>query len=478
MRVLITRPEREATALAQALGRARPLAGHRAAVPAAGAASARRLRRGAGGLPGRAAHQRQRRARARRSERAAQQADLRRRRHDRRDRRGAGLRRRRSRRRAMPRPWPTWCASGSIPRPVRCSMCPAPMSRRSRALAPDGFEVQPRRALRGARGRGAARLGARRAGGARARCRHLLLAARVGRSFVRLVDEAEPRRNAAATSPRSPSARPPPSRSAALPFKATVAAARPTRQAVLDEIDRLPPPGVQGPRPHERHPSSPPRAAAAGPRRRRPLRVRRGLGVVGAFVTGLVAAVIVLAGALVSLPYWPQEARTLWRGPAVAPAPRRRRPAAGARRRRRRSPTPPPLDAAKRELAARLDDLDKRVRAAAADGRTAPTGRPTRPIAELREPGSAALEIRADRRAAPRRRQRSAQHQRRHHAESDKDVAALQIRDRDPARGPAVARPDGRRPEGTRSTKRDAAAATRQQPPASRRRWPPRAPRR
>ena len=35
MRVLITRPEREATALAQALGRARPRAGDRAAVPAA-----------------------------------------------------------------------------------------------------------------------------------------------------------------------------------------------------------------------------------------------------------------------------------------------------------------------------------------------------------------------------------------------------------------------------------------------------------
>src|SRR5206468_3314740 len=86
------------------------------------------------------------------------------------------------------------------------------------------------------------------------------------------------------------------------------------------------------------------------------VQVRRGLGLLGAFVTGLVAAAIVLAGAVVSLPYWPEEARVLWRGPAAAA------PAA---------PPPAPfldtaaLEAAKKELTARLDDLDKRVRAAA-----------------------------------------------------------------------------------------------------------------
>ena len=85
------------------------------------------------------------------------------------------------------------------------------------------------------------------------------------------------------------------------------------------------------------------------------VQVRRGLGFIGAFVTGLVAAAIVLAGAVVSLPYWPQEARTLWRGPpTVAPAP---------------APAPvldtAALEAAKKELTARLDDLEKRVRAAA-----------------------------------------------------------------------------------------------------------------
>src|SRR5262249_57874727 len=114
------------------------------------------------------------------------------------------------------------------------------------------------------------------------------------------------------------------------------------------EIDRLPLASVQGPQIMSDRPSSPPSPP--------PVQVRRGLGFIGAFVTGIVAAVIVLVGAVGSLPYWPEEARLLWRGPAVAP------------------PAPPPapvldtaaLDAAKKEFNARLDDLDKRVRAAAA----------------------------------------------------------------------------------------------------------------
>jgi hypothetical protein len=107
--------------------------------------------------------------------------------------------------------------------------------------------------------------------------------------------------------------------------------------------------------------------------------VRRGLGVVGAFVIGLVAAVIVLAAAVLSLPYWPQEARTLWRGPAAAPPPAPAAPAIDTAQ----------LDAAKRELNARLDDLDKKVRAAAnSAAQAAPSdNRPTTPdpaIADLR----------------------------------------------------------------------------------------------
>ena len=193
---------------------------------------------------------------------------------------------------------------------------------------------------------------------------------RAAEAFVRLVTQAklaDTCRSITAVA-ISPAAAEPLS---ALPFAKSVAAERPTRQAVLDEIDRLPPPGVQSPSPMSDTPASPPPrepieplvAPAVVPP---VVSAPRGLGVVGAFVTGLVAAVVVLAIALVSLPYWPQEARTLWRGSAVVqPAP---------------SPpvAPPPvtqpsapvidtaaLDAAKRELTARLDDLDKRVRAAA-----------------------------------------------------------------------------------------------------------------
>jgi hypothetical protein len=83
---------------------------------------------------------------------------------------------------------------------------------------------------------------------------------------------------------------------------------------------------------------------------------RRGPGLVGTFAIALVAAAIVLVAALFSLPYWPDEARAMWRGPAPQTA--------GA-------PTPPPpsidvaaeIDAAKKAMAARIDDLDKRVRA-------------------------------------------------------------------------------------------------------------------
>lgn len=139
-----------------------------------------------------------------------------------------------------------------------------------------------------------------------------------------------------------------------LPFKATLAAALPTRQAVLDMIDRLAEAGYQGGEPAKvpmSDPSSPPSAPSPAP-----VVVRRGLGFPGTFVVslvvGLIAAALVLAAALFSLPYWPQEARLMWRGPPpTAPAPAADLAAA--------------IDTSKREMAARLDDLDKRVRAAA-----------------------------------------------------------------------------------------------------------------
>ncbi|WIM11151.1 uroporphyrinogen-III synthase [Enhydrobacter sp.] len=152
-----------------------------------------------------------------------------------------------------------------------------------------------------------------------------------------------------------------------LPFKATVAAARPTRQAVIDEIDRL----TDAQAAEQAEPARPamsdtltspapsadaPPVAAAASMPKPVVPARRGIGLPAAFLVGLVAAVIVLAAALLSLPYWPDEARALWRGPtqqvATAPA------------------VPPPavdvaaeIEAAKQALNARIDDLDKRLRA-------------------------------------------------------------------------------------------------------------------
>ncbi|MBN9087704.1 MAG: uroporphyrinogen-III synthase [Reyranella sp.] len=226
--------------------------------------------------------------------------------------------------------------------------------------APEGFEVQ-RVVLYEAHEAEALPESARAALEARAVDVATFFSPRAARLFARLVIEAkltETCRPVTAIAISPAAAQP----LADLPFARAVAAERPTRQSVLDEIDRLPPPGVQSPEPLEpmTDASAPPHAPTE------PKTVdatvvptpapARGLGVVGAFVIGLVAAAIVLAAAVLSLPYWPQEARTLWRGP-IAPPP---------------ASLPAPvmdtaaLDAAKRELGARLDDLDRRVRAAAA----------------------------------------------------------------------------------------------------------------
>ncbi|MGZ5909239.1 MAG: uroporphyrinogen-III synthase [Reyranella sp.] len=157
-----------------------------------------------------------------------------------------------------------------------------------------------------------------------------------------------------------------------LPFKATVSAARPTRQAVLDEIDRLAEAGVQGQAIMSETPSSPPPPLEAP--MPPPVQVRRGLGVFGAFIIGLVTAVIVLAGAVISLPFWPEQVRVLWRGQAVIPP----------------APTPAldlqsvqaaanavanaAVETAKRDLTARLDDLEKRLRALSATAAEKPAG--------------------------------------------------------------------------------------------------------
>ena len=137
--------------------------------------------------------------------------------------------------------------------------------------------------------------------------------------------------------------------------------------------------------------------------------VRRGLGVVGAFVTGLVAAVIVLAGALISLPYWPQEARALWRGQAACRPPgARHRPAGRARRRRRRRQCRGRCRQARAQRCGSTIST-KRLRALsatrrAADGRAAAG---SALVAELRSKRRGAGEQRRGRQPAPRRRSRA-----------------------------------------------------------------------
>jgi uroporphyrinogen-III synthase len=171
---------------------------------------------------------------------------------------------------------------------------------------------------------------------------------------------------------------------AGLPFKAVVAATRPSRQAVLDEIDRLAEAPVQGQATMSdasealSPPTDPPPA--------QPVIVRRGLGVVGAFVVGVLAAVIVLAGALISLPFWPQQARDMWRGHAAATPPT---PGIDLQALRADATTvaTAAVDTARRELTARLDDLEKRLRAVSATAAERPTAAPAGPdpaIADLR----------------------------------------------------------------------------------------------
>ncbi len=258
------------------------------------------------------------------------------------------------------------------------------------ALAPDGFEVR-RVALYEAREETTLPDSARAAIEARALDAAMFFSPRASDLFARLVQEAglsASLSNITAIGISPAALRP----LSALSFKATVAAARPTRQSVLDEIDRLPVEAavaaVEGPSIMSDTPSSPETAAPpASPVAPPPVQVRRGLGVIGAFITGLVASSLVLAGALISLPYWPAEIRALWQGQgaaAVPPAPAldlqqvRQDAAAVANA---------SVEAAKREISARLDDLDKRVRAASA----AAAERPGSPASSGPDPAIADL---------------------------------------------------------------------------------------
>jgi uroporphyrinogen-III synthase len=245
----------------------------------------------------------------------------------------------------------------------------------SEALRPNGFEVH-RFALYEAREANELPASASAALHARALDVATFFSPRAAAQFKKLVEEAglaDALRDVTALA-ISPAALAP---LGGLPFKQAIAANRPTRQAVLDEIDPLAQAGVQG-QATMSDPSPPPPAAEA-----RTVEVRRGLGVLGAFITGVVAAVIVLAGALITLPFWPEQVRTLWRGQAAAP------PAATpaldleAVRRDAATVANATVEAARRDLTHRLDDLEKRLRAVSATAAERPAT-PDPAVAELR----------------------------------------------------------------------------------------------
>ncbi len=250
-------------------------------------------------------------------------------------------------------------------------------------LAPDGFEVR-RFVLYDAREETALPESARAALEARTLDAATFLSPRAASVFVRLVGDAglaDSLRSVTAIA-ISPAALAP---LAALPFKA------------LDEIDRLAEAGVQGAQTMSDTsspvPSSP--EAAAPPA---PVTVRRGLGVFGAFITGIVAAALVLAGAVISLPFWPEEIRAMWRGQGVAaPTPAIDLQAVRADA---TAVANAAVESAKRDLMVRIDDLEKRVRAASAAAAERPAATPDPAIAELRSK-VAALENRPAASPAP-----------------------------------------------------------------------------
>lgn len=249
------------------------------------------------------------------------------------------------------------------------------------ALKPDGFEVK-RLALYDAREEAELPDSARAALQARALDVATFFSPRASEHFARLVQEAGLAGSLADVTAIaiSPAALQPLS---ALPFKATVAAARPTRQSVLDEIDRLAAAGVEGPSIMSDTPSSPETPPTASPAAA-PAQVRRGIGVIGAFVTGVVASSLVLAGALISLPYWPADIRALWRGEAAPPPPPAQALDLQAVRADASAVANAAVDAARRDLTARLDDLERRVRALSATAAERPAATPDPAIAELR----------------------------------------------------------------------------------------------
>lgn len=297
----------------------------------------------------------------------------------------------------------------------------------SETLAPDGFTVR-RFVLYDAREESTLPESARAALEARALDAATFLSPRAASVFAKLATDAglaDSLRGVTAIA-ISPAALAP---LAALPFKAAVAAARPTRQAVLDEIDRLAEASVQGSlmmgaQTMSDTPSPAPSSESAAPPPA--VTVRRGLGVFGAFITGIVAAILVLAGAMISLPFWPEEIRAMWRGQGIAAAPT---PAIDLQAVRADAAVVAnaAVETSRRDLGARIDDLEKRVRALSATATAErPAAAPDPAIAELRSK-IAALENRPAASPAPATPAPGPAPSAPAAGDNDKDIAALRL---------------------------------------------------
>jgi uroporphyrinogen-III synthase len=173
-----------------------------------------------------------------------------------------------------------------------------------------------------------------------------------------------------------------------LPFRAAIAAERPTRQGVLDEVDRLAEASVQGASVQEQaapltdNPMSDPTPSSPPPVETRTVVMRRGLGFFGSLLGGMLGTVLLLVAVVATLPLWPHFLLSLWRGgdaPTVDVGQVRADAGAAART---------AVEALRRDLGARLEELEKRLKALPAATNDRPTGdKPSTPdpaIAELR----------------------------------------------------------------------------------------------
>jgi hypothetical protein len=159
---------------------------------------------------------------------------------------------------------------------------------------------------------------------------------------------------------------------------------------VLDEVDRVAQAGVQEQAPPIGNPMSDPTPASPPSVETRTVVMRRGLGFFASLLGGMLGTVLLLAALVATLPLWPHFLLSLWRGgeaPTIDVGQIRADAGTAART---------AVEALRRDLGGRLEELDKRLKALAAT-REKPTGdkstgdRPTGDRAVTPDPAIAEL---------------------------------------------------------------------------------------